>query len=175
MMLSQTMVGKGGIFEHPAPFEVETGPCRGGTHTWNFPEVITMLKWPSLHLHIIDQGKYGQICRKPTGFMIRNHRHAARLFKDWLLPQQLWKLGGVEMGWDPEAKCFATAPLKEYPSQLCAALASIILSDVNSAPKALGNPVDLVDFERFDLRTSHLCQVLDNREGGDMRPDWHQG
>lgn len=44
MLVSQLKVGKGGIFEHPAPFEVDTGPFRGGTHTWDFPEVRTILK-----------------------------------------------------------------------------------------------------------------------------------
>lgn len=85
MLTSQMAAGKGGIFEHPAPYDVQEGPCKGGVHTWCFPEVVALLQWPSLLLHLVDQGKFGQICRKPTGFMVLNHRQAGQLFYDMTL------------------------------------------------------------------------------------------
>lgn len=174
MITSQMAAGKGGIFERPAPFNIDDGPCRGGIHTWAFPEIVALLKWPSLVLHLVDQGKYGQICRKPTGFMTLNHHQAADLFSEWLLPRAQWRLNSVVMAWNAAAKCFATAPLKEYPSQLNAALASIVMSDLDSPPRVCGDEVDSSHFRGFVSRTSHLYQLLEGCEQGTMQPDWHR-
>lgn len=176
MIAAQMMAGKGGIFEHPAPYEISVGPCRGGIHTWAFPEMLALLQWPSLKLHLVDQGKYGQICRKPTGFMVLNHREAPLIFHDWELPRAQWQMQGVAMGWNQAKRCFATAPLKEYPSRLNAALSRVLLSGVDSHPM----PGDVSGgdelFSRFASETSHLCQVLDgcDKSNMSMRPDWHR-
>lgn len=174
MIAAQICAGKGGIFEHPAPFNIDDGPCKGGIHTWAFPEIGTILKWPFLKLHLVDQGCFGQICRKPTGFMVLNHSKASSLFNEWLLPRQLWQLHGIAMGWDAEAKRFTTAPLKEYPNRLNACLASILLSGLDS-PTSHEGFRDADCFEQFAKRTSHLYQALEEREWGTIQPDWFRG
>lgn len=82
---------------------------------------------------------------------------------------------GVEMGWDHEAKRFATAPLKEYPNQLNGCLASILLSAVDSPPASEHFGDEDGEFERFVARTSHFCQQLDLKEWGVLQPDWFRG
>lgn len=42
MLTAQLGAGKGGIFEHPAPFNIDSGPCQDGIHTWAFPEIETL-------------------------------------------------------------------------------------------------------------------------------------
>lgn len=175
MLACQLAQGKGGIFEHPAPYDIDDGPCKGGIHTWAFPEMVAMAQWPTLVLHVVDQGCFGQICRKPTGFMVLNHHQAAAIFHDMMLPQHMWRLQGIKMGWDRSNKQFATAPLKEYPSQLNAALAKILLSGLDSHTVSDQGGLDQEHFDSFVCTTSHLCRTLDNREWGSMRPDWFRG
>eukprot|EP00438_Fugacium_kawagutii_P011908 Skav219189 [mRNA] locus=scaffold648:700154:705535:+ [translate_table: standard] len=174
MLISQMIAGKGGVFEHPAPFDVEQGPCAGGTHTWCFPEMSALMLWPGAKLHLVDQGRYGQICRKPTGFLVLNHGHAAKLFQHWELPAPQWNLNAIEMGWNPKAKCFATAPLKEYPDRLNACLAAVLLSEL-ATPQADGGAISGGDtLEEFVSITSHLHQRLGECSWGEMQPDWHR-
>lgn len=174
MMLSQLSAGKGGIFEHPAPYEIDDGPCKGGIHTWAFPEVTTLLKWPTAVLHVVDQGKYGQKSRKPTGFWVINHHEASRIFQEMVLPPDQWCLTGIEMGWDKDTRRFATAPLKEYPDRLNEALAHILLSPIGS-PAVTEQPDDGASFECFAKDTDHMRVMLNDCVGGEMKPDWHQG
>lgn len=106
--------------------------------------------------------------------MVLNHKMAATLFNDYLLPRTQWKLQGVKMYWDMKAKCFSTAPLKEYPSQLCAALAQIIISGIDSPHECGWVGVDTEHLRCFADSTSHLYQVLGDKEWGTMRPDWNR-
>lgn len=175
MLAAQLKAGKGGIFEHPAPFDTSDGPCRGGIHTWEFPEICTLLQWPTLELHLVDQGKFGQVSRKPTGFMVLNHSKAASLFQEWPLPPHLWQMHGVTVGWDAEAKRFATAPLKEYPDRLNGCLASILLSEVDSPATTVACEGGDDLFQRFVGDTSHLCQALEQCDWGTLQPDWYRG
>eukprot|EP00438_Fugacium_kawagutii_P017628 Skav235502 [mRNA] locus=scaffold625:50873:56431:+ [translate_table: standard] len=176
MIASQMSSGKGGIFEHPAPYEIDHGSCRGGIHTWAFPEMLALMKWPSIVLHHVEQGKFGQICRKPTSFLVLNHHKAASIFQEWQLPRHLWRLNAIAMGWNQANRCFATAPLKEYPGRLNAALARVLLSGLDTHPKSCEVDWDGELFGQFARETSHLCQVLDgcDRTNMSMRPDWHR-
>lgn len=79
------------------------------------------------------------------------------------------------MGWGDKAKRFATAPLKEYPSHLCATLATIIMSGIDSPQKRGDVEVDVNHLEGFVRDTSHLYQLLGQCEPGSMQPDWFQG
>lgn len=173
MMVCQAVVGKGGIFEHPAPFDIDQGPCEGGIHTWAFPEVVTFGWWPTLFLLLVDQGKFGQVSRKPTGFWVLNLGQAQSIFHAHELPRHLWHMDGVEMGWDREHKRFATSPLKEYPPQLNKALAAILLSQLDSEPVAPPSQLD-GDFTVFMAETEHLRVALDQCPEGEMQPDWFQ-
>eukprot|EP00438_Fugacium_kawagutii_P006388 Skav214721 [mRNA] locus=scaffold2250:240981:245369:- [translate_table: standard] len=175
MLSCQLAAGKGGIFEHPAPFEIEHGPCAGGIHTWAYPEMVTLMKWPTLVLHLVDQGAFGQVCRKPTGFLVLNHHGAAQIFRDMVLPRHLWRMHGITMGYDKVNRRFHTAPLKEYPSQLNAALAKILLSDLATPSEHVASDFSYGEFESFTAETSHLCQLLDHREWGPMQSDWFRG
>eukprot|EP00438_Fugacium_kawagutii_P015272 Skav216369 [mRNA] locus=scaffold1517:213218:218875:+ [translate_table: standard] len=175
MLTSQISAGKGGVFEHPAAYDVSEGPCQGGVHIRCFPEIVALLQWPSLKLFEIDQGKFGQRCRKPTGFMILNHAEAGRIFHAMTLPPHQWQLSGVEMGWDAANQRFATAPLKEYPGHLCATLATIMLSGLASPPRDDDVEIDHRHYEAFVSSTAHLHQLLDTCERGPMQPDWFQG
>eukprot|EP00438_Fugacium_kawagutii_P032598 Skav233143 [mRNA] locus=scaffold1669:2417:6070:+ [translate_table: standard] len=174
MMASQVIAGKGGIFEHPAPFEIDSGPCIGGVHTWAFPEVVALLKWPDACLHIVNQGQYGQRSKKPTGFWTVNHPEASRIFRDKVLPPEQWHMGSIEMGWDTHTHQFATAPLKEYPSRLNEALAHILLSPLATSLSP-DPPADGATFCDFEHQTRHLQVQLELCPEGIMKPDWHQG
>eukprot|EP00438_Fugacium_kawagutii_P008115 Skav222136 [mRNA] locus=scaffold1181:973586:979189:+ [translate_table: standard] len=174
MILCQLISGKGGVFEHPAPYEINEGPCKGGIHTWAFPEVVTLLKWPTAQLHLVDQGRFGQRSKKPTGFWVANHPEASRIFKEMVLPPEKWCLTGITMGWDDRTRLFATAPLKEYPDRLNEALAHILLSPIASPP-VTAQPADGAMFQKFVDDTSHLQVQLQECGGGSMQPDWHQG
>ena len=117
------------IVEHPAaPMEPEAPSM------WRIPTVAWLRRFNGVQAPTIFQGYYGALSPKPTTFMICNARcNAMQVLREartrTTLPEAL-KMGRQEDG------AFATAPLKEYPPGLTAALLQVMRRSITQSSHA---------------------------------------
>eukprot|EP00438_Fugacium_kawagutii_P022572 Skav206143 [mRNA] locus=scaffold471:164247:164663:- [translate_table: standard] len=82
-----------------------------------------MRRHPSVHLHHVQQYRWGAESVKPTGLLVYNAPEAMRhlhRFADWSLPKPTFVAIGKTEGGQ-----FCTSGLKEYPHLLCRGMAEI--------------------------------------------------
>ena len=117
------MVIGGGFYvcEHPAKPRLSWRPS-----IWTSPLVQLYLKIPEVKLWTIEQWRWGCETPKPTGLLSVRMPHLGRILHDRQLPG-LTRPTGAAIGRDPTTGQFYTHALKEYPGQLCFALAESIL------------------------------------------------
>eukprot|EP00438_Fugacium_kawagutii_P027652 Skav229841 [mRNA] locus=scaffold2033:159287:159886:- [translate_table: standard] len=110
------------VFEHPAP------PLDDAkASVWTSGLVQVLLRLPGLQLHVVEQWRWGSTGCKPIGLMV------------WQLPRFLADLYSLQQpdAMKPQTHAigrnaaggFHTSSHKEYPAQLCKAMASQLLRD----------------------------------------------
>ena len=90
-----------------------------------------LLESPNVERCKIAQGLLGAPTPKPTEFLVLNMPGLMRRFHKWRVRRELPKACAIGRS---ESGGWRTAPLKEYPPALCAAVAESILSAVGSWP-----------------------------------------
>eukprot|EP00438_Fugacium_kawagutii_P033166 Skav231894 [mRNA] locus=scaffold960:47823:50796:+ [translate_table: standard] len=104
------------IYEHPAPPDDESRAS-----IWTSPMALTLRQLPATQLAILPQWRWGAASTKPTGFLHTRLPHFCRSM--WSrAPPDIPYPARESIGLQADGT-FATGALKEYPAQLCRALA----------------------------------------------------
>ena len=144
LILFSVLLRAGGfaLIEHPAqPREP------GKASIWRLPLVCKLAEHPCVFRHDFCQGPLGQVSLKPTSLLLLRLpslplRLRERAAPGYIAPAP--RMGKQEDG------SWATAPLKEYPSGMCAAIADAIVDTlIQRAPPAVGSADDANIIESF--------------------------
>lgn len=114
------------LLEHPAEPAKESSAS-----IWRLPAMQILLESPNVERCKIAQGLLGAPTPKPTEFLVLNMPGLIHRFHKWRVRRELPKACAIGRS---ESGGWRTAPLKEYPPALCAAVAESILSAVGSWP-----------------------------------------
>ena len=153
------------LIEHPAaPPEPEAASL------WRLPLVQCLLKHERVQLTTIWQGYYGGTSPKPTSFLLANGAHSpATIFAEWCTRERL--PAAIQAGKNEKGE-YHTAHLKEYPPDLCAAIAAYMRISVSQRP-VIPESERLDVFERHpELKLLHslLGQATTTERGPDFNP-----
>lgn len=117
----QTMVGHFACIEHPAE---PTGPHRDdAVSMWKLALTNQLFRHPAIHRCTVLQGRYGAPSPKPTTFLIAGPKDPSATLHGFASSHCST---GVSIGLEADSKKFQTSKLKEYPPQLCKALAAVL-------------------------------------------------
>ena len=114
------------IVEHPAdPGEIDAPSM------WRIPTVAWLRSFQGVQAPTILQGYYGALSPKPTTFMICNARcNASQVLREARTRVSL--PAALQMGRQADG-AYATAPLKEYPPGLTAALLQVMRRSITQS------------------------------------------
>eukprot|EP00438_Fugacium_kawagutii_P009848 Skav209415 [mRNA] locus=scaffold1411:154932:164980:- [translate_table: standard] len=120
-------VGRGGCFimEHPGPPSLEERAS-----VWSLALTQLLRRHHHCGFHVLSQWRWGALACKPTGFLTVGLPRFWQTMWQHHLPE-LRRPERVAIGVDQNNQ-FRTAILKEYPAQLCKALAESIGSQLES-------------------------------------------
>ena len=127
-LLQLRRTGGVGVSEHPAPPRDPERPT-----IWRSTLVKLLLSDCSFELHSFAQYLYGAPAVKPTGFLALALPDFRREMKAW--QKDYAKPTFAAIGVDEDGN-FRTSALKEYPGQLCGALASAVIKAIVRARRA---------------------------------------
>eukprot|EP00438_Fugacium_kawagutii_P021132 Skav213922 [mRNA] locus=scaffold1439:306795:310370:- [translate_table: standard] len=154
--LELALSGGSAILEHPDCLDDDRASI------WNLPCIAFLKKIPGVRYHSIAQGCFGAASAKPTGLLSAHLPSLDSKLRAWQLrmtPPQTASIGVDESG------AYLTAPLKEYPPALCAAMAQ-------SLHGALSSP-QIVPCDGPSQDFSTLCSKLQaSKRGSELGADF---
>ena len=116
-----------GLLEHPAPPPKQTSPS-----IWKLPIVQALQRHPNVETCRFAQGLLGAPSPKPTQLLLLNLPNMILALHQWRVCSELPKSSAIGVD---SSGAWRTAPLKEYPPAMCAAIAEVLSNVISSFPQ----------------------------------------